>query len=655
MRIKLYIYIFSILLFSSCAEEQPPAQPVKVETMGVEQVTSRTAICKGKIVDYGSGNISEFGIELDNGEGYQKIKRTASTENEFSIELTGLTPGYTYCFRAYAKDREDMRYGAEKYFTTLHEDVLPALSTFEVLPGFKRAQVVGVFLSTSGISHCKLFWDGGVRSMTIDVHDMVDNKVDVILELPEKENQIDLHVYDSSGEEIFSRSESVMVYGDTYLNSLVNVKLTPTDFDITTNHVKITWGSIPEVVFQTELIYTNVHLQEKMLINPIEISDITAGSLKYRTAYLPEEKMLDTLYTDYEGVDIGDLSNRSTGMNPFIQGAEGYFAYRIPSMAVTPGNMILAFAEGRRNSIEDTGDIDIVLKRSIDNGTTWSALEIVKNDGINRCQNPVPIVIPETNRIVLLYCWNIGPSGERRVFVTYSDDEGITWTGEKEITQWVKPANWNWYAVGPCHGIIKTREPHKGRLVVPANHTVKGSSQTYSHIIYSDDQGKTWQLGGIPCVGTNESSVAELSNGDLMLNMRRTNEDSQTYRIISRSSDGGVTWEDCIHDKSLPSPGCQGSLLTYDFNGESGKARLLFSNPAHPSSRRNNTLRLSRDDGENWTSQLMYVQKTGQSIYYSAYSDVAKLNDGDVAVLYEKGYRNEEGIWFKKIKLSELQ
>lgn len=656
MRINRQVfYLISLIFVLSCSEEQPD-RPVKVETTGVEQVTSHSAICKGKIVDHGSGNISEFGIELDNGEGYQKKRRTAVTEDEFRVELTGLIPGHTYRYRAYAMNDGDTRYGTEKNFTTLqNEDVLPELESLEVIPGFKRARVVGVFLSTSGISHCQVFWDEGARSVTIEAGDMVDNKLDVVLELPEKENEIDLRVYNSSGEEIFKRSESVMVYGDSYLNSLVNVEVRPTNFNITANYVKLIKGDMPEDALRTELIYTNVHLEEKVLINPEEIGDITAGDLRYRTAYLPEEKMLDTLYTDYDVAEVGDLSNQSTGMNPFIQGAEGYFAYRIPSMVVTDNNTILAFAEGRRNSIEDTGDIDIVLKRSTDNGATWSALEIVKNDGINRCQNPVPIVIPETNRIVLLYCWNIGSSGERRVFVTYSDDEGITWTREKEITKSVKLSNWNWYAVGPCHGLVKAREPHKGRLVVPANHTVIGSSQTYSHVIYSDDQGKTWQLGGTPCVDTNESAVAELSNGDLMLNMRRTNDDSERYRIISTSDDGGATWNKCSHDTSLPSPGCQGAILTYDFNGAAGKTRLLFSNPAHQSSRRNNTLKLSNDDGENWTRQLMYVQETGQSVYYSAYSDITKLDDGDVGVLYEKGYRNEEGIWFRKIRLSELQ
>lgn len=190
------------------------------------------------------------------------------------------------------------------------------------------------------------------------------------------------------------------------------------------NSALLEWGVGSEDVLRTELLYTDVHLKERKLLNPIQVKDITTGIARYRTAYLPDEKMLDTLFTEYLSVEIGDITKRSSGRNPLVQGSEGYFAYRIPSIAVTKNGTILAFAEGRRNSIADTGDIDIVLKRSFDNGVTWSPLEIVVNEWINRCQNPVPIVIPETNRIVLLYCWNERASGNRRIFVVYSDDEG---------------------------------------------------------------------------------------------------------------------------------------------------------------------------------------------------------------------------------------
>lgn len=98
----------------------------------------------------------------------------------------------------------------------------------------------------------------------------------------------------------------------------------------------------------------------------------------------------------------------------------------------------------------------------------------------------------------------------------------MTWAKEKDITASVTPDKYRWYATGPCHGIVKQFEPHKGRIVVPCNHNTTTSGAGRSHVIYSDDKGETWHLGGIMDVDyTNESTVTELSNGDLMLNMRK--------------------------------------------------------------------------------------------------------------------------------------
>ncbi|MFN7142066.1 MAG: exo-alpha-sialidase, partial [Limisphaerales bacterium] len=76
----------------------------------------------------------------------------------------------------------------------------------------------------------------------------------------------------------------------------------------------------------------------------------------------------------------------------FIAGTDGYHTYRIPSLIVTKKGTLLAFAEGRKNNRTDTGDIDIVLKRSTDGGKTWSAQQIVWDDGDNTCGNPSPVV-----------------------------------------------------------------------------------------------------------------------------------------------------------------------------------------------------------------------------------------------------------------------
>ena len=191
---------------------------------------------------------------------------------------------------------------------------------------------------------------------------------------------------------------------------------------------------------------------------------------------------------------VQDTTNYSTSENPFICGTEGYVCYRIPTLAISKQGTLLAFIEGRRNSCEDQGDIDIVLKRSTDGGKTWSRNITIIDDGINRCQNQCPVILP-SGRILLVYCWNPGATGARSVFVTYSDDDGLTWSKGKNITSTVKPAGWGWYATGPVHGIIKQQEPNKGRIVIPANHGL--GSNGYSHVIYSDDNGETWSLGGI--------------------------------------------------------------------------------------------------------------------------------------------------------------
>jgi len=76
---------------------------------------------------------------------------------------------------------------------------------------------------------------------------------------------------------------------------------------------------------------------------------------------------------------------------------------------------------------------------------------------------------------------------------------------------------WTWYATGPGCG-IQTRT---GRLVIPCDHNVAEPNDIRrAHVIYSDDCGQTWKIGGIVGDGVNECQVVELADGSLMLNMR---------------------------------------------------------------------------------------------------------------------------------------
>ncbi|MFK7849254.1 MAG: exo-alpha-sialidase [Rhodothermales bacterium] len=345
----------------------------------------------------------------------------------------------------------------------------------------------------------------------------------------------------------------------------------------------------------------------------------------------------------------------------FQAGAEGYACFRIPAIVSTLEGSLLAFAEGRKRGCSDTGDIDLVMKRSEDNGITWSALSVIWDDGENTSGNPAPVVDKTTGTILLLSTWNLGSDREpqiislesedtRRVFVLSSSDNGETWTVPEEITENVKLPEWTWYATGPGSGIQLTKGPHAGRLMIACDHIEAVTDHYYSHVIYSDDHGKTWQLGGsTPQHFVNESEVAELEDGSLLLNMRNYAQDER-HRKISHSYDGGDTWSDLQSDTTLIEPICQASLQRYQFSDE-GQSILLFSNPASKTKREHMTLRASFDDGKTWPKKLLI--HAGMA----AYSDLVRLPGNYIGIFYEAGPDQDhgyQGIAFERIALSEL-
>lgn len=338
----------------------------------------------------------------------------------------------------------------------------------------------------------------------------------------------------------------------------------------------------------------------------------------------------------------------------FESGTEGYQCFRIPAMVTTSQGTVLAFAEGRKRGCSDTGDIDLVMKRSEDHGRTWSKLVVLWNDGDNVCGNPAPVVDQETGTILLLSTWNLGADHERqiidgtskdtrRVFLLQSDDDALNWSDPREITSSVKEEKWTWYATGPCHGIQLQHGSHKGRLLIPCDHILAGSKAYFSHVIYSDDHGLNWKLGGTtPQDQVNECCVAELSDGRVILNMRNYDR-SQKTRKISFSDDGGLTWGDLFSDPVLIEPICQASILMVP-GKEEGKKSLLFLNPAHKSKRQKMTLRISRDEGFSWTGAMELYDGP------SAYSDLTLLKNGKLGCIYEAGKSSPyEGIVFSEI------
>jgi len=335
----------------------------------------------------------------------------------------------------------------------------------------------------------------------------------------------------------------------------------------------------------------------------------------------------------------------------YVSGQDDYQTYRIPSLLVTPAGMLLAFCEGRKNDAGDRGDIDLMVKRSTDNGTTWSPQELIYEEGngaIIAIGNPCPIVDCETGVI-----WMAFNRKNKRVFLISSADDGRTWTAPREIDVDEAWAARGHYATGPGVGIRLAMGEHKGRLIIPCDHRdgkdpkddrdSEDRSQGYgSHVLYSDDHGGTWRRVDVPAPGGNECQVVELTDGSLMLNMRMQTH-YQGCRAVSISRDGGETWSPPVHDRNLPCSICQASFIRYSWASGGGKSRLLFSNPAssgdptatdrkkYKGARVNMTVRLSYDEGKTWPVAKQIHPGP------SAYSCLAALPNGEIALLYERG------------------
>jgi sialidase-1 len=358
----------------------------------------------------------------------------------------------------------------------------------------------------------------------------------------------------------------------------------------------------------------------------------------------------------------------------FENGKEGYNCYRIPAVIKAPNGDLLAFAEARKKDCDDFGDIDIVMKRSRNNGATWQPLEIVVDNNVYKAGDPAPVVDrfdPKFRKGRIFLHYNTATGSETSVrtgqnvreslYIT-SEDNGKTWTVPVNITTQVhkpyapdfNPAytfkeDWRTIANTPGHAMQFTKGKYKGRIYVAANHSVgpksdKDDFSNYrSHGFFSDDHGKTWQLTpDINIPGGNESIAAELSDGSLLQNARYQNKQVKS-RILAKSSTGGQSWDTAYISKELPEPICQGSMLSVQYKK---KYYILFSNPKNQNSRKDMTITASDDDGSSWKYSLLVDDGN------SAYSDLVQLNKKDIGIIYERG--NKGGIVFKTYSMTQI-
>lgn len=319
------------------------------------------------------------------------------------------------------------------------------------------------------------------------------------------------------------------------------------------------------------------------------------------------------------------MSERSSGCvqsTLFRAGEAGYECFRIPAVVTAKSGVILAFAEGRKESQDDYADVDLALKRSLDNGSTWSELRFIVDDGDHTMGNPCPIVDARTGVIHLLFCRD-----NKQAFAMKSSDDGETWSTPVEITSSAMDSRFYFVFTGPGHGI----QLASGRLIAPSAYVCSKklfTDEQGSYIIYSDDGGETWAVGGILERGkTDECEVVQLADGRLYLFGR--GRAFGRCRGYSHSADEGMTWTPTTFDPQLPEPSCQGSIIRVSQSPPADRNRIVVANPANVYGRAQLTLRMSYDEAVSWpVSKVLYEGA-------AAYSDLAVTADEHIICLYE--------------------
>lgn len=335
------------------------------------------------------------------------------------------------------------------------------------------------------------------------------------------------------------------------------------------------------------------------------------------------------------------------------------YNYRIPGIVVSKKGTVLVYWEcrdhkkNRKGSTEDECNMDLTVRRSTDGGKSFGEPIFIaygeafyQNGYGETLDNPV-MIVGDDNRLHFLFCCDVGKRG---LFYAYSDDDGLTWTKPRDITEGLRGGiAWDMLAFGPGHGICLQRGEHAGRLIVSAWTWCAKDAYPNAHgsfclgtrntTVYSDDNGETWHIGEYASQNRDETSIVELSDGSVMINSRHYSApytetkllpypEEKARRVVTVSPNGVENWSETVFDPVLIDPACAGNICSVEVKGL--PRAILFVNCASTTKRHHLTVRCSFDDAKTWIEKTLYLSSVGW------YSDIAVDNrTGRVYVLHE--------------------
>lgn len=296
-------------------------------------------------------------------------------------------------------------------------------------------------------------------------------------------------------------------------------------------------------------------------------------------------------------------------------------AFRIPTLLQARDKSLIMMADARLTTVSDYAEMDVVITKSYDNGATWTDYQTVfertqKNIGW-RVHDGAMVLDNNPNSPQYGRIWafakewqaNVDPadraywdanSDKLKIFMRYSDDNGITWSAKTEFAAGYVGGFLGW-STGCATGITLSN----GTLVLPMywNNSVTNSAG----FIYKT-VGGNWQVGDIvEGVFTNENQIMQDVDGKLIMNARST---GGVRKVLSLDSIGSGWIErpdlEVLEDVN---GGCQASFVRY-------RNTYLFSQPTtYGSATRSNIKVFYSYDLINWQElvQLTYSSSQGYS------------------------------------------
>ena len=343
----------------------------------------------------------------------------------------------------------------------------------------------------------------------------------------------------------------------------------------------------------------------------------------------------------------------------FRPGDYGSANWRIPAiLCLHDGSLLITCDRRKYNETDLPEDIDIVSRRSTDGGRTWSEpVTIAEGTGYKHGYGDAAIVQCNNGEVVCVFVggnglWASTEIDPQRSYVCRSSDGGQTWSQPEDITAqlWGSQAtnstcrNYKGSFFASGNGLRLTRGEHAGRIMFAAAMVRKsGGNVLDNFVVYSDDNGHTWQVSDMAYQGGDEAKLMELVDGRILISTRQNG-----ARGFNHSSDGGATWGTQGRWNEMTTNACNGDMLRVKAQDRGDNINLLMHSIPNSMQRENVSIFLSYDEGNSWQDPTLLFD--GPSVY----SSLTLLPDGNVAVFLEKNPSGACELWYQYWPLSKL-